>query len=131
MASLNKRNQTLYARGTLYETAQVRAWKVALETALTASTLNESTGVVTRGTIADVAEELGTTAMLFQPSADGTTFIIVGDSHALDVDTIARRLGHIIEATGLLEGAGVWKDAAGGNAVVTVTAITSFIGITE
>ena len=130
MAAVNKRNQTLYARGTLYETAQVRAWKVEVGTPLTASTV-DGAGVVTRGTIADVAEELGTTAMLFQPSADGTTFIIVGDSHALDLDSIASRLGHIIEATGLLEGAGVWKDAAGGNAVVTVTAITSFIGITE
>ena len=124
MAAVNKRNQTLYARGTLYETAQVRAWKVALETALTASTV-DGAGVVTRGTIADVAEELGTTAMLFQPSADGTTFIIVGDSHALDVDTIARRADRVLGGTGVLTGSGT-------TALVTaVTAITSFIGITQ
>jgi hypothetical protein len=124
MAAVNKRNQTLYARGTLYETAQVRAWKVEVGTALTASTV-DGAGVVTRGTIADVAEEFGTTAMLFQPSADGTTFIIVGDSHALDVDTIARRADRVLGGTGALTGSGT-------TALVTgVAAITSFIGITQ
>jgi len=113
MAGFNKRNQTLYARGTLYETLQVRAWKLAFSTALTASTV-DGAGVVTRGTIADVAEEFGTTAMLFQPSADGTTMIIVGDSHALDAAIIKRRAEHVLSAN-----------------TVTVTQISSFIGIEE
>jgi hypothetical protein len=113
MATVNKRNQTLYARGTLYETAQVRAWKLEFDTALTASTV-DGAGVVTRGTIADVAEEFGTTAMLFQPSADGTTMVIVGDSHALDAAIIKRRAEHVLASN-----------------TVTVAAITSFIGITQ
>ena len=110
MASVNKRNQTLYARGTLYDTLQVRAWLITPTTALTASTV-DGAGVVTRGTIADVAEEFGTTGLLFQAKSDGTKFVLIGDSHALDAASIDERVTKVLGES------------------CTVAAITSLYGI--
>jgi hypothetical protein len=132
MATVNKPNQTLYTRGTLYETLQVRAFKIEVAAALTASTSAVVNGetVVTRGTIAQVAEEFGTTAMLFQASADGTTFVVIGDAHALDLDTIARRADRALGGTGALTSV-AGADTATTALVTGVTQISTFIGITQ
>jgi hypothetical protein len=55
--------------------------------------------------------------------------VIVGDGHALDVDALAQRIGNILLSTGALDGAGVWKTAVGGTAVVTVTQLSSFASL--
>jgi monomeric isocitrate dehydrogenase len=104
MAVVTKVNGTAFARGTLYETLQIRAWKVTPTTALTAGLT---------GTIAALAEEFGSTGALFQAKSDGTSFIIIGDSHALNADTIDKRAENVL---------------AGDSC--TVAALTSLYGIT-
>ena len=103
MSATTKVNGTAFARGTLYETLQIRAWKITPTTALTAG-LN--------GTINAVAQEFGTTGVLFQAKSDGTSFVLIGDSHALDAATIDARAENVL----------------GEN--VTVAALTSLYGIT-
>ena len=102
MSASTKVNGTAFARGTLYETLQVRAWLITPTTALTAG-LN--------GTINAVAQEFGTTGILFQAKSDGTNFVLVGDSHALTAETIDVRVTNVLGES------------------CTVAAITSLYGI--
>ena len=87
MSATTKVNGTAFARGTLYETLQIRAWLITPTTALTAGLT---------GTISRVAEEFGTTGILFQAKSDGTNFILIGDSHALSADTIDVRVTNVL-----------------------------------
>ena len=113
--------------GTLYSTLQLKAFKVVIRTAnaLTGGLDTYNTNVT--GDL--VAQEIGTTGALFQIAADGEEMVIVGDGHALDVDALAQRIGNILLSTGALDGAGVWKTAVGGTAVVTVTQLSSFASL--
>ena len=112
MSATTRVNGVQFARGTLYETLQIRAWKVTPTTALTADTQPGGAGTaIVRGTISRLAEEFGTTGVLFQAKSDGTSFVLIGDSHALDADTID------VRATNVLGEA------------VTVAAITDLYGI--
>ena len=123
MATVAKVHSEVLVDGTLYSTLQLKLFKLEFASALTEDSQAGGAGTaITEGTFRKVMEELGTTAMLFELHDDNKqTLIVVGDGHALDVDTLATRVGRIIAATGVLEGTGVWKDAAGGNTVVTVT----------
>jgi len=97
MATSTRVNGVQFARGTLYETLQIRAWKITPTTALTADTQSGGAGTaITRGTISKVAEEFGTTGVLFQAKSDGTSFVLIGDSHALDAETIDVRVTNIL-----------------------------------
>jgi hypothetical protein len=127
MATVSKVNSDVIALNTMYETAQITAFKIVLETAATADSQDGTTKVITEGTARKMLNALS--PLMAQFAADGEELVVVMDGHANDITSIATRLGHIIEATGLIEGAGIWKDAAGGNAVVTVTAVTSFNGL--
>ena len=130
MATLDvsKVNSDLIARSTLYSTGQTKLFKIVLETAATADTQGGGSGTaITEGTARKMLNELS--PLMGQFAADGEELVVVMDGHANDVTSIAARLGHIIEATGLIEGAGIWKDGAGGTAVVTVTEPGSFIGL--
>ena len=102
MAAYTRVNGTAFVRGTLYDTLQVRGFKITPTTALTAG-LN--------GTIAAVAEEFGTTGLLFQAKSDGTSFVLIGDAHALDAATIDVRVTNVLGES------------------CTVAAITSLYGI--
>jgi hypothetical protein len=102
MAASTRVNGTNFARGTLYDTLQIRAWLITPTTALTA-------GI--DGTINAVAQEFGTTGVLFQAKSDGTKFVLIGDSHALDADTIDVRVTNVLGES------------------CTVAAITSLFGI--
>jgi hypothetical protein len=103
MSATTRVNGVAFARGTLYDTLQVRAWKITPTTALTAGLT---------GTIAAVAEEFGTTGALFQSKSDGTSFVLIGDSHALDADTIDARVTNVLGES------------------CTVAALTSLYGLT-
>ena len=127
-SDVSKVNSTVIALNTLYSTAQMKGFKIVLETAATADTQAGGAGTaITEGTARNMLGELS--PLMAQFAADGEELFVVMDGHANDVTSIAARLGHIIEATGLIEGAGVWKDAAGGNAVVTVTEVSTFAGL--
>ena len=113
MATVSKVNSTLIVKDTLFKTAQVSAWKVALSDVLTADTQAGGAGTaITEGTARKVAQELGTTAMLFEITTNLKDIIIVGDSHALDAAVIKSRVEAV---TGL---------------TATVTELTSLVGVT-
>lgn len=102
---------------TLYSTLQIRAFKVVLDTALVAGL----------GNSADlVAQEIGTTGALFQIATDGEEMVIIGDAHALDVDTLATRIGRIVEGAGTTSG-GVYTGT--NTNTVTVTALSTLAGL--
>ena len=74
-------------RGTLYSTLQLKGFLITPTTALTNGR---------DGTAAQVARELGTTAMLFEVASDGTTMKVIGDGHAVDADTIDARVTAVL-----------------------------------
>lgn len=102
-----------HAVDTLYDTLQIRGFKLIFDTV----TLTYGIG----GTAERLAQEFGTTGALIE--FDGTTkMVIIGDAHALDIDTIAKRASVIVGGDGVLDSAGVAQ-------YVTVTAVTSLFGI--
>lgn len=91
MAVQTKANPTPLALNTLYSTLQLKAFKVTPTTALTEASLTS--------TLQRVAEEFGTTAAMFQAKSDGTSFVFIGDGHALDVDIVDRRVERVLGET--------------------------------
>jgi len=122
MADVSKVNSTLITRGEFYSTLQLKLLKIVIDNsvALTSDTQAGGEGTaITEGTARKVAQDLGTTGALFEIAADGEEMVIVGDGHALDVDTVARRVDLILGGTGVLTNTGV-------TALVTVTEPESF-----
>lgn len=94
MAEFDKVNSDLYARATLYETAQVRPFKATFTTPLTADTQASEDAPIVIGTLRQVANELN--AMLFEVNAAGTIVAFIGDSHHIDAESLAIRLGNVV-----------------------------------
>lgn len=99
----------------LYSTLQLKVFKIV-------TTVNEETALTTsiNGQIEQLSREFGTTAALFE--ADGENFIFIGDGHALDVDTVARRADRVLGGDGTLTGTGT-------TSIVTVTTPASLFGM--
>ena len=75
------------------------------------------------------AAEMGTTGALIQAKSDGDYAIIIGDGHALDINTIALRVGLVhTGGVGTLTSAGVYTNTAS-SATVTVTELTSLFAV--
>lgn len=130
MAATSKFNSAILVNGTIYSTLQMKVFKLEFASALTEDSGGNGTVAITEGTFRKVMQELGTTAALFELHDDNDqTLIVIGDAHALDINTLAIRAGRIISSGGVLEGAGVWKASAGGAVVVTVTEPTSTRGL--
>lgn len=120
MASVTRVNPVLTnnsGRNTdvLYSTLQLKVFKIV-------TVVNEETALTTSvgGQIEALSREFGTTAALFE--ADGENFYFIGDGHALDVDTVARRADIVLGGTGVL-------NSSGATDLVTVTAPTSIVGM--
>lgn len=124
MATVSLVNSEVLANDTIYATAQVKLFALEFGSALTEDSQAGGAGTaITEGTFRKVAQELGSTAMLFELHGDDdSTMIIVGDGHALDVDTVARRADLVVGGTGVLTGAGQ-------TATVTVTEPSSTRGL--
>ena len=78
---------------TLYDTLQIRAWRI------------EAAGVdlqsaVVNGKMERLAQEFGTTGAMIE--FDDDAFIVIGDSHALNSNIIARRADRVLGGTGAL-----------------------------
>jgi len=133
MASVSKVNSALIARGDWVSTLQLQLFKLVIPTAYAATSDTQAGGAgtaITEGTARRVAEEIGTTAALFEIASDGEEIVVVGDGHALDINAIATRVGRILLGSeGAIDGAGVYKTAVGGTTVVTVTAPESFASL--
>lgn len=113
MAEFARVNGIGHAVDTLYDTLQIRGFKVIVDT----ETLEFGIGSNAEA----LAQEFGTTGALIE--FDGTTkMVIIGDAHALDVDTVAIRASRVLGGDGVLDSAGVAQ-------YVTVTAVTSLFGI--
>lgn len=102
MAGFTRVNGTGHVAGTLYGSLQLKAFKMVPTTALT-----DGIG----GTAEALAQEFGTTGAFIEIGASGTTALIIGDGHALDVDSVDARVTKVL-----------------GEAVAT-TEITSFYSI--
>lgn len=102
MAEFTRVNGLGHALGALYPTMQLKAFKLVPTTALTG-------GI--GGTAEALAQEFGTTGAFIEIGASGTTALIIGDGHALDVAVVDSRAQHVL------------------GEAVTTTEITSFYGI--
>ena len=119
MSATTRVNPTAVALGTMQRTFQQTVFKYVLSG-------SDGAVALTASTATPVTDEIGTTSSVFQVAATGLTIITMGDRHALDVDTLASRVGRIIGA-GSLTGTGVWTFTAGGT--LTVTEPTTFLNI--
>jgi hypothetical protein len=114
MSATTRVNGLGHARDVLYSTLQLKVFKIVLDNDET----NLTTGI--GGIVEQLAQEFGTTSALFE--ADAETVIFIGDGHALDIDVVASRAGHVVFADGVLTGSGT-------TARVTVTTPTSIFGM--
>ena len=121
MASVTRVNPTAVALGTLQSTLQLKIFEAVLSGA------NDATAR-TAATAAFFTDEIGTTGALMQWKANGLKLTFVGDGHALDIDTVAIRLGRILDTSaGSLTSSGVYT--CGGGGTVTVTNPTTFASL--
>lgn len=130
MATVSKVNSDLITRGSFYSTAQLKLFKIAIETAdaVTSDTQAGGAGTaITEGTARLVANELS--ALLFEIASDGEEMVVVVDGHANDLNSVATRAGSVLYNGGAIDGAGVWKEAVGGTTVCTVTEPESFASL--
>jgi hypothetical protein len=119
MAAFARVNPTAVALGTVQKTFQQTIFKYVLSG-------SDGAVALTASTAAPVTDEIGTTSSIFQVKSDGLAIITMGDNHALDIDTLAIRVGRIIGA-GSRTGSGVWTFTAGGT--LTVTAPTTMYAL--
>jgi len=111
MASFTRVNPTAVSLGTLQSTLQLKPIKGVLSGSNGAVAINAATA-------AYLTDEIGTTGALLQVKSDGLGFIMIGDGHAIDISSIATRLGRILGA-GSITSDGVWTFTAGGTLTVT------------
>ena len=114
MASFTRVNPTAVALGTVQKTFQQTVFKYVLSG-------SDGAVALTPTTAAPVTDEIGTTSSVFQVKSDGLAIITFGDNHALDIDTLAIRVGRVIGA-GSRTSSGVWTFTAGGTLTVTAPA---------
>jgi hypothetical protein len=112
MAEFTRVNGLGHAPDVLYDTLQIRGWRVE------APGVDLGTGIGSKAE--KLMQEFGTTGALMEIDAD--TLVIIGDSHTLDADIVARRADRVLGGTGVLTGAGT-------TAIVEVAAITTLFGI--
>lgn len=111
MATVSRYASDLIVKDTLFATAQVAAFQIALDDVLTEDSA-AADGAITEGTARKLANELGSTAMLFEVTTNLKDIIIVGDAHALDTATLKARAEAVTGFT------------------ATVTELTSLVGVT-
>ena len=113
MSASTRVNGIGHAVDTLYSTLQIRGFKIIVDTV----TLTFGIG----GLAEALAQEFGTTGALIE--FDGTTkMVVIGDAHALDINTVAKRASNVLGGDGVIDSAGVAE-------FVTVTAVTTLFGI--
>ena len=101
MAGFPRVNGLGQAHGALYSTLQLKAFVISA-----GASLADQGGI--GGAIEAIAQEFGTTSMLFQSAGTAGKIIFVGDGHALDADVVQSRIRHIGAVNGFdLSGATV------------------------
>ena len=119
---VTRTNPTPVAINTLQKTAQVSIFKAVLSGA------NDAAALSTDAIASRITDELGSHGMMLQVKTGGLQILIVGDSHAVDLNSIASRIGHILDTSaGSITSAGVYT--CGGGGTVTVTEPTTLYGL--
>ncbi len=94
MAVLTRTNPTAVARGTIQELASVGLYKVVL----TGSGLSVN---ASDASAAKLSDALGGMAQIIQFKSNGLEIYMVADNHGIDIDTVAREVGAVLD-TGTL-----------------------------
>ena len=91
MASVTRVNGLGHAADVIYDTLQIRGFRVEVPGGLTS-------GI--GGSMEALAQEFGTTGAIIEFDAD--TMIIIGDAHALNANIVAQRADRVVGGTGAL-----------------------------
>ena len=124
MATVSKINSEVVALATVYSHMQLKMFKIVPSVAFTADTGGNPNAIV-EGTARAAAEEL--TPMMWEVKTAGADMLAVMDGHAVDVDTLAMRVGRVHTGEEGTVSAGVFT--ATGGATVTVTEVTTLHGL--
>ena len=91
MAIFTRVNGTGHVADVIYDNLQLRAWRIEVPAGLTSGIGSQMEAL---------AQEFGTTGAIQEIDAD--TMILIGDSHALNSNIIARRADRVVGGTGAL-----------------------------
>lgn len=112
-----------HVKDVLYDHLQIRAWRIEK---LSGGNFTDGIG----STAEKLAQEFGTTGALIEFDAD--TMIIVGDSHALDSNIIARRADRALGGSGdLVNYVNDGYSSGSGSAVAGTTAAPATTALVE
>lgn len=110
MAEYTRVNGLGHAADVIYDTLQVRGFRVEVPGGLTS-------GI--GGSMEALAQEFGTTGAIIEFDAD--TMIVIGDAHALDANIVARRADRAVGGTGALVNYVAGTGASGSGSAVAGT----------
>ena len=110
MAEYTRSNGLGHAADVIYDTLQIRGFRVEVPGGLTS-------GI--GGSMESLAQEFGTTGAIIEFDAD--TMIVIGDAHALDANIVARRADRAVGGTGALVNYIAGTGASGSGSAVAGT----------
>jgi len=94
MAVVTRTNPTAVARGTIQELASVGMYKIVLSGSGLAVAASDDAA-------AKLSDALGGMAQIIQFKSNGLEIYMVADNHGIDINTVAREVGSVLE-TGTL-----------------------------
>ena len=121
MATLTRTNPTAVARGTIQELTSVSMFKVVLSGGGLAVAASDTAA-------AKISDALGGMAHIIQFKSNGNEIYMVADNHAVDIDTIARHIGNVLD-TGTLGALASGEQTLSDSQTVTVTKPTDIEAI--
>jgi len=95
MASVTRVNPTAVARGTIQELTSAGVYKIVLAGG------NGLGAMGSDAAAAKVTDALGGMSHILQTKADGSEIYMVADNHSIDINSIARAVGQVLD-TGTL-----------------------------
>jgi|14_taG_2_1085336.scaffolds.fasta_scaffold26500_2 hypothetical protein len=122
MASITRVNPTAVARGTMQELTKVQVFKVVLAGG------NGLGAMGSDAAAAKVTDALGGMSHILQTKADGSEIYMVADTHGVDINSIARAVGQVLD-TGTLAGLTGGVQTLSDGDTVTVTVVTDLEAI--
>jgi len=125
MATVSKVNSEVIALATVYSHMQLKMFKIVPSVAFTADAGGNPNAIV-EGTARAAAQELS--PMMWEVKTAGADMLAVMDGHAVDIDSIAMRVGRVHTGSEGTVAAGVFTATVGG-ATVTVTEATTLHGL--
>jgi len=122
MATVTRTNPAAIARGTIQKTRELDMMKVVLAGG------NGLGAIGSNALAAKVTDALGSISGLFQLKANGAEIYAIVDGHAIDIDSVARMIGTVLDTGTLAALAGGVQTLSDGD-TVTVTVVTDIEGL--